>query len=147
MDLREEQWNVLQPLMPKTKAGMVGRPPQDIRKVLNGILWICRTGAPWADMPGRYPPYQTCHRYFQKWVRTGLWDKILRKLAEDLKERGKIDLSECFIDGTFATAKKGALVLEKLRKVKAPKSWPSQTLLVFLSPYGPEQQTHTKLNW
>ena len=146
MDLTEDQWKILLPLLPKTREGKVGRPQQDHRKIINGILWICRTGAPWHDMPSRYPPYQTCHRYFQKWVQSGIWNKILWKIAMDLKDRGKIDLTECFIDGTFAAAKKGALVLEKLRKVKAPRSWQSQTLLVFLSPYGPEQQTPMRLN-
>jgi transposase len=42
-----------------------GRKPRDPREVLNGILWVLRTGAPWKDLPGRYPPRQTCHRRFQ----------------------------------------------------------------------------------
>ena len=46
-----------------------GRPWREHRAVLNGILWILRTGAPWADLPDRYPWYQTCHRRFQQWVR------------------------------------------------------------------------------
>jgi len=135
-------------LLPKKKKqNGRGRPPQDKRKILNGILWVCRTGAPWKDIPSRYPPYQTCHRYFQQWVQAGIWNKILRTLAEDLKERGKIDISECFIDGTFASAKKGGLILEKLKEVKAPRSWQSQTLMVFLSPYGPMKPAGMKLNW
>lgn len=146
MDIKDAQWEIIRPLFPKGNEGKVGRPSQDVRKILNGILWICRTGAPWHDMPSRYPPYQSCHRYFQKWVEAGLWNKILWKIAMDLKDRGKIDLTECFIDGTFAAAKKGALVLAKLREAKGPRSWQWQTLLVFLSPYGPDQPTHTKLN-
>ena len=146
MDLIQTQWEILMPLLPKAKKGKVGRPPQDLRAVINGILWICKTGAPWHDMPDKYPSYQTCHRYFQSWVQSGVWNKMLWRIAEDLRDRGKIDITECFIDGTFAAAKKGALVLEKLRKVKAPRSWPSQTLLVFLSPYGPEQQTPMSAN-
>lgn len=146
MDITQAQWQILEPLMPRTVEGKVGRPSQDIRQVLNGILWTCRTGAPWHDMPGKYPSYQTCHRYFQKWVDSGLWNKILWRIAQDLKDRGKIDLTECFIDGTFAAAKKGALVLEKLKEVKGQRSWRSQTLLVFLSPYGPDQQTPMSAN-
>lgn len=146
MDLTEKQWEVLEPLMPKQSSGKVGRPRRETRNILNGILWTCRTGAPWHDMPDRYPSYQTCHRYFQSWVNSGLWNKILWRIALDLRDRGKIDLTECFIDGTFAAAKKGALVLEKLRKAKGPRSWQSQTLLVFLSPYGPEQQTLMSAN-
>ena len=70
--------------------------------------------------------------------------KVLWNIAKDLKNRGKIDLTECFIDGTFASVKKGGLVFEKLSEVKGPRSWQSQTLLVSLSPYGPVEQTLMK---
>lgn len=75
--------------------------------ILNGILWVLRTGAPWHDLPERYPPYQTCHRRFQRWAEEGVLGKVLRALAFDLKDRGGLDLSECFVDGTFVGAKKG----------------------------------------
>ena len=75
---------------------------------MNGVLWVLRTGAPWHDLPSRYPPYQTCHRRFL-WQRSGRLDRLLQRLAEDLRYRGKIDLSEAFVDATFASAKKGAL--------------------------------------
>jgi len=104
--------------------------------VLNGILWILRTGAPWKDMPKRYPSYQTCHRRFQQWQREGVMDQILWTLAQDLKERGDLDLSECFIDGTFVVAKKGALGWERPSGAKVRSSWQWQTALVFLSPYA-----------
>jgi transposase len=101
---------------------------------LNGILWILRTGAPWKDMPQRYPPYQTCHRRFQQWVRQGVFKRIAQQLAEDLSERGQIDIRQAFIDGSFAPAKKGVLLSARQSAAKAPRSWQSQTLLVFLSP-------------
>ena len=85
-----------------------GRPQCDNREILNSILRIMRTGAQWKDLPERYPPYQTCHRRFQEWVRSGTFEVILRKLVKDMKERGDLDLTECFIDGTFVIAKKGA---------------------------------------
>src|SRR6266571_6810877 len=112
MDLTEAQWQVLRPLLtPKRRPDGRGRPWRDARVVLNGILWVLRTGAQWADLPDRYPPYQTCHRRFQEWVRSGVLDRVLQALAHDLEERGDIDLSECFIDGTFdgtfVVAKKG----------------------------------------
>jgi hypothetical protein len=101
---------------------------------MNGILWILRTGAPWKDMPSRYPPYQTCHRRFQEWTERGTFQEILYELAKDLYERGKIDIREAFIDGSFAPAKKGVLLSARQSVAKAPRSWQSQTLLVFLSP-------------
>jgi len=79
-----------------------GRPWRDPRDVLNGILWILRTGAAWADLPRRYPPYQTCHRRFQKWEGDGTFEQILKAIARDLYLRGKLDLTEAFIDGTHA---------------------------------------------
>ncbi len=75
--------------------------------MLNGVLWILRTGAQWRELPSKYPPYQTCHRRFHSWQRSGLLTRVLQKLAEDLRDRGKIDLSETFIDASFSSAKKG----------------------------------------
>ncbi len=136
MDLLERQWKLLAPLLPKPRIrrDRRGRPWRDPRDVLNGILWIMRTGAPWHDLPPRYPPYQTCHRRFQSWVRSGALRKVLETLCRDLAARGGIDLTEAFIDATFAGAKKGASVSEILVRVRAPRSWPLQTALVFLSP-------------
>src|SRR5712691_6702095 len=83
MDLTEKQWAVLGPLLPKPRLrkDRRGRPWRDPRDVLNGILWVLRTGSPWADLPERYPPYQTCHRRFQQWVRSGIMRGVLEALA------------------------------------------------------------------
>lgn len=137
MDLTDEQWVVIQPLipvLPKREDGK-GRPWRDSREIMNGILWILRTGAAWQDIPDRYPPFQTCHRRFQQWVRSGIFENILEALANDLRERGEIDLSECYIDGTFIVAKKGGRVLERPSGAKVQKSWQWQMVLAFLSPY------------
>ena len=135
MDLTETQWQVLRPLLtPKRRSDGRGRPWRDARAVLNGILWILRTGAPGHDLPDRYPPYQTCHRCFQQWQRDGTLTRLLHALAEDLRARGKLDLSETFIDASFSSAKKGALLSARLAEEKAVKSWRSQTAMVFLSP-------------
>src|SRR5271154_5977665 len=84
MDITDAQWAVLEPLFrPKRRADGRGRPWRDTRAVLNGVFWVLRTGAPWHDLPSRYPPYQTCHRRFQSWQRSGLLTRLLRKLAED----------------------------------------------------------------
>ena len=138
MDLTDEQWQLLEPLIPKPprRSDGRGRPWRDARDVLNGILWVLRTGAPWKDLPERYPPYQTCHRRFQQWAQDGTVEKILRALAEDLETRGEIDLSEAFIDGTFSPARKGGSVSGKPRRARGPRSWQLQTALVFLSPYA-----------
>lgn len=85
-------------------------------------------------MPDRYPSAATCHRRFQQWVRTGVFAKILHALALDLRDRGKLDLTECFIDATFVGAKKGGFVLDPRGVGRARDPWPWQTAVVFLSP-------------
>ena len=140
MDLTEKQWEAIREYVPAeelegpTEKG--GRPWREPRDVVNAILWVLRTGAPWADLPTRYPPYQTCHRRFQKWEREGVFDKILKHLALDLHRRGKLDLTEAFIDGSHVGAKRGVFSLEKLAEVARPRSWQWQTAMAFLSPSG-----------
>jgi transposase len=135
MDLTDAQYTLIEPLLPKQvrrKDGK-GRPPHTHRDVLNGILWVLRTGAPWKDLPERYPSYSTCYRRFATWSKQKVMMHILRALAEDLVARGKLDLSETFIDATFAAAKKGVLASAKHVKARAQSSWPWQTAMVYLS--------------
>ena len=136
-ELTDDQWMLLAPLIPEPprRPDGRGRPWRSCREVMNGVLWVLRTGAPWADLPARFPPYQTCHRRFQLWSRTGvleqvlfvlaqhLLEQVLFVLAQHLKEHGGLDISECFIDATFAPAmpclhplKKGRKHLKKGRK-------------------------------
>ena len=138
MDLTEEQWNVIETILPKDRVrpDRRGRPWSDRRRVLNGVLWILRTGAPWQDLPDRYGSYQTAHRRFQNWVRSGVLERVLLAIAQDLKDRGGLDLRECFIDGTFVPAKKGGVAWARPSEGKAPKSWQLPTAMVFLSPFA-----------
>ncbi|HEX8835069.1 MAG TPA: IS5 family transposase [Abditibacteriaceae bacterium] len=119
-ELSDEQWQLIEPLLPKPDKPR-GRPRRNEREVWNGILWILRSGARWYDLPPRFPPYQTCHRRFQQWAQDGTLRHVLEALAADLKERGGLDLSECFIDGTFVVAKKGAQELGKTKRGKGSK--------------------------
>ena len=112
MDLTDQQWAVLGPLIPTSpcQTNGRGRPWRNRRDILNGILWILRTGALWHDLlPERYPSYQTCHRRFQQWTREGVLSRVLDALTEDLEVRGNLLLSECFIDDTFVMTKRGSL--------------------------------------
>ena len=138
MDLTDEQWKIIEPLLPpdRVRADRRGRPWSDRRKILNGALWILRTGAPWQDLPPRYGSYQTGHRRFQNWVRSGVIERVLLTLAQHLKEAGGLDVKECFVDGTFVPAKKGGAWLGKPNAARAPRSWALQTATVFLSPCG-----------
>lgn len=145
MDLTDAQWEKLEPLIEPTKwkEGSRGRPPKPARAVLEGILWVMRTGAPWHDMPSRYPPYQTCHRRFQQWVDDGTLRRVLVALREDLRERGKVDDIESFIDGTYVGAQKGDRVSGVVVPAMRRRSWQLQTALVFLSPLASQMVRDT----
>jgi len=94
-ELSDAQWEVIEPILrPKRRADGRCRPWQDTRAVLNGLLWVLGTGAQWRELPKKYPPYQTCHRRFQQWVREGKLERILRALAKELHARGKLELEE-----------------------------------------------------
>lgn len=113
MDLTDQQWGAIKGCFPpdelKPPGEKGGRPWRSSRDVLNGVLWVLRTGAPWADMPARYPPHQTCHRRFQHWARAGVMPRILAGLRRDLCSRGGIEDVEGFIDGTYIPAKRGVI--------------------------------------
>jgi transposase len=90
-DLSDAQWEILHQLVPepKRREDGRGRPWKGHREVLNGILYVLRTGVAWADLPDCYPPHQTCHRRFQQWLRSGVMETLIGALAEDLLAAGK----------------------------------------------------------
>jgi len=66
-ELTDEQWEMIEPVLrPARRADGRGRPWHDTRAVLNGVLWVLGTGAQWRELPDKYPPFQTCHRRFEK---------------------------------------------------------------------------------
>ncbi|MCG9126305.1 transposase [Candidatus Poribacteria bacterium] len=110
MELSDKEWALIEPELPLLPSGIRGRPWRNNREVLEGIIWILRTGAPWRDLPAKYPPYQTCHRRFQLWSCDGTLEKVLVPITEKLEKRRQLNMSECCIDGKFVEAKKGVLV-------------------------------------
>lgn len=131
--LTDEQWAKIAPLLPKRKANPKGgRPRCDERQVLEGILWILKTGAPWADLPTRYPSRSTCHRRLSQWEAEGVWIRIWRLFLGELDEQGLVEWNETFADATFMPAKKGAAGLGKPAVAKARSLWWWSTARVFL---------------
>ena len=80
--LTDEQWAMVRPLLPPQR-GSIGRPPNDHRIVLGGILWVARTGSSWREMPEEYGKWETAYRRHELWVKQGLWRRILRALGEE----------------------------------------------------------------
>jgi len=124
MLLTNEHWALLAPLLtPPEKTTKRGRPRRDDRPLLEGILWVLRTGAQWDKLPhGEYPPKSTCFARFQEWNDRNIFPAVLGRLYELLEDQGLLDLREAFIDGTFSAAKKGARTSVPPRKAKAPRS-------------------------
>src|SRR3974390_2770201 len=151
-DLNDAQWAYVSPFVewdPELRQRLDGRGGRggDARRMLNGVLWILRTGAPWQDLPSRYGPYQTAHRRFQQWREAGVLDGVLWALCEDLLAPGPLGLEETFIHRTFFGAKKGATALVQHAAAKGARSWQSRTAMVFLSPCGLQALRLMSRNW
>ena len=102
-ELSDEQWEQLQPLLPPQKP-RTGRPAEDHRRIVSGILWIHRTGAPWRDLPSDYGPWQTVATRFYRWVKAGVWDRLLAALQQQGDAAGKLDWSQHYVDATVVRA-------------------------------------------
>lgn len=111
-ELTDEQWALISPLLPKRTA-RTGRPPKDLRLMLNGILWILHTGAPWRDLPERFGPWQTVYDHFSRWQRKGVFERLLAALQIRLDREGRIDWNLWCIDGTNIRASRAAAGADK----------------------------------
>ena len=112
--MTNDQWERLQPLLPPQEPH-TGRPAEDHRRIINGILWVLRTGAPWADLPERYGPSATVATRFYRWRKAGIWDRILEAVQQQADAEGRIDWEVHYVDAAIvrvhqhaAGAKKGA---------------------------------------
>jgi len=88
-ELSANSWHRLKQLLPKPKkkAGEVGRPPTDLREVVNGILYVLRSGGSWRMLPNDYPAWQTVYGYFNSWSKTHLWEKINTHLVKQVRQK------------------------------------------------------------
>lgn len=93
--LNDAEWRLICPILPCKTRGV---PRVDDRRVLNGIFWILRSGAPWRDLPERYGPYMTCYNRFNRWRRAGVWDRILIAISH------RDDAEVQMIDSTIVRA-------------------------------------------
>ena len=77
-ELSDHEWGIIGPMLPNKPRGV---PRVDDRRVLNGIFWVLRSGAPWRDLPEGCGPHTTCYNRFVRWRRAGVWDRIMNALA------------------------------------------------------------------
>ena len=84
-DLQHDQWQKIEALIPKAKAG--GRPRTvDMREVLNAILYLLRTGCAWRMLPHDLPPWGTVHYYYRRFRLEGVWQNIHDRLREEVRQ-------------------------------------------------------------
>jgi len=108
MRLTTEQLDWLATRVPDAPARPKGgRPALDKRKALRGIFWILDNGAKWKDLPRQFGCKSSVHKYFTLWVRSGVFEALMRDAGALVEERNGYRLYECFVDGTFSKAKGG----------------------------------------
>ena len=120
-ELTDEEWNRIAPLLPPETTGKQGRPRKDNRIIMNAIVWLARSGAPWRDLPERYGSWKTVYSRFRKWIDDGILDNIFRILSLEA------ELTELSIDASIvqahqhsAGAKKGGLQMKSDIAVEEP---------------------------
>jgi transposase len=119
-DLTNTQWEQLRPLLPPQKP-KTGRPAVDHRRILNGMLWILRTGAPWHDLPERYGPWRTVASRFYRWQKAGVFQHMFDALKQQADAAGQLDWQIHYVDSTIGRAHQPAAGAKKGRR--KPKHW------------------------
>ncbi|MCV0428729.1 MAG: IS5 family transposase [Roseibium sp.] len=97
--LSDAEWRVIAPVLPCKPRGV---PRVDDRRVLNGIFWVLRSGAPWRDLPEHFGPYTTCYNRFVRWRRAAVWGRILTAISH------RDDAEVQIIDSTIVRANQHA---------------------------------------
>ena len=121
-ELTDAQWALIQPLLPPQRP-RTGRPALDHRLIVNAILWLTRTGAPWRDLPERYGSWKTVYSRFRRWDQQGIWDQVFTALIAEAQRRGDLDWELHHIDSTIVRAHQHAAGARKRGiKIQPPAS-------------------------
>lgn len=124
-DLTDSEWRVIEPLLPNKPRGV---PRVDDRRVLNGIFWVLRSGAPRRDLPERYGRRTTCYNRLVRRCKAGVWDRLMDAITK--AHDGKvqiIDTSVVRVHQQGATAKRG---IEIIVLVVPEAGWQPKSMLL-----------------
>lgn len=112
-EFTDEQWQGLEALLSPQKP-KTGHPNPDHRMVVNGIIWILRTGAPWRDAPERYGKWQTVASRFYRWQKSSIWQQVLAQLQQLGAADGQLDWAVHYVDGSVIRAHQHAAGAKKV---------------------------------
>jgi transposase len=118
-ELTDHEWTAIQPMLPNKPRGV---PRVNDRRILNGIFWVLRSGAPWRDLPNDFGPYTTCYNRFVRWRRAGVWGRLMNALAT------AHDASVQMIDTSIVRVyQHGACIIRNRRHLHGPVTrWANQ---------------------
>ena len=105
--LTDYEWAAIRPMLPNKPRGVLR---VDDRRVLNGIFWVLRSGAPWRDLPHEFGPYTTCYNRFVRWQKIGVWDRLFEAVSKAYEgDLQMVDSTSIRVHQHAANAKKGVL--------------------------------------
>ncbi len=133
-ELTDDEWNRITDLLPPENTSKQGRPRKSNRVILNGIIWIARSGAPWRDLPERYGPWETVYSRFRKWIEDGILDNIFRVLSLDAElEELSLDVLLSRRTSTVQVQKKGTSKRERSQPRRSKHKDPCSRRFLWLS--------------
>ena len=113
-DLTDQQWNFIECFLPK--PAKTGRPRCNQREVINGILYVLKTGCKWKDMPHDIQSSpSTCHRTLLEYQKRRIWQKIFEHLTRRANRKGKINMNNSYHDASVIKSKKGIKKKQDIR--------------------------------
>jgi transposase len=118
-EITDEQWERIAQQLPAQKP-RVGRPSRDHRQIVNGIVWILRTGAPWRDLPERYGKWMTVYSRFQPWRKAGIWEQVWAGLQQQAAQSGNVDWVIHLLDSSSIRVHQHAAGAKKARPTSKP---------------------------
>lgn len=117
--LSDKQWGIIEPLLPWQDFTHGGRPRIDNRQIFEAIRWVLTTGAQWNEVPAKYGSGKTAWKRFTQWKKQGVWKRVWQQLLVMLEHEDKLTWEVSYLDGTFASAKKGGRKLTRPKEARA----------------------------
>jgi transposase len=122
-ELTDEQWLRVARLLPPER-GRKARPARNNRRMVNAMVWIARSGAPWRDLPAYYPSWKSVYTRFSRWSQQGIWQHVLAELAKDASDdMYQIDATIVRAHQDAHGAKKGAAKRSASRAEDRPRRY------------------------